>query len=201
MFCTRCGQPAAQGSAFCTNCGNALTVTAEQQQPSPAMPAPEWQPLVSGTPPQDYYAPAVPQGYKEPRKKGKKTGLIVGLAAGAVSLIAVVIVLLFAWPGFLNTASVAGVWYSDSRGEVIEFDSGHSFDAYTYYGDFNGDYEYDKSSGKGHIEMSDGREFDFVTQNGMLYVSDIGAFTKADDRFDIDDFIEDAAEEFGSGNN
>ncbi len=203
MFCTRCGQPVAQGSAFCSHCGNALTVAAEPQQPSPAMPAPEWQPSVypdqPNTPPQGYYAPPAPQGYGEPRNKGKKTGLILGLSAGVMVLIA--IVLLFVWPGFLNTVPVAGIWYSDSRGEVIKFGSGQSFDAYTYYGDFDGDYEYDKGSGEGHIEMSDGRDFDFIVQKDMLYVDDMGAFTRADDRFDIDGFIDDATKEYGMGEN
>ena len=193
MFCTRCGQPVAQGSTFCSHCGNALTVAAEPQQPSPVMPVPEWRPPVYPDQPD-----ASSQGYRKHRNKEKKTGLIVGLSAGAV-LIAAVIVLLFLWPGFLNTVPVAGIWYSDSRGEVIKFGSGQSFDAYTYYGDFDGDYGYDKSSGEGHIEMSDGRDFDFIVQKDMLYVDDMGAFTRADDRFDIDGFIENAADEFGTG--
>ncbi len=203
MFCTRCGQPVVQGSAFCSHCGQALPVSAEPQQPSSvAMPHTDWQPPVyperPNMPPQGYYAPPEPQSYVSPVKK-KRTALVVGLSVGGAAVLVLIAVLLFIWPGFLNTVSVAGTWYSDSRGEAIVFGAGRSFDAYTYYGDFEGDYKYDKAGGNGHIEMSDAREFEFVTQSGKLYVDGMGEFIKADDRFDIDGFIDDAIEEFGTG--
>jgi hypothetical protein len=122
----------------------------------------------------------------------------VGLAAGGVALLAIIAVLLFVWPGFLNAAqSVAGVWYSEERGEVIEFDSNGSFEARTYYGSFEGDYSFDAKPGKGHIEMADGREFDFLVDKDRLLVYDMGTFERADDGFDADDFLETAQNELG----
>lgn len=199
MFCTRCGQPVTQGSAFCSHCGFALASPAELQPP--VMEDPGWQrsdyPEDVNLPPQGYYVPTQ-HSYGQPRGRKNKTGLVVGLTAGAAVILAVIAMLLLVWPGFLNSVSVAGVWYSESRGEAIVFGAGRSFDAYTYYGDFDGDYEYDKASGKGHIEMSDGRKFDFIADNGKLKVSGMGVFVRADERFDIDAFIGAASEKFAA---
>ena len=198
MFCTRCGQPVAQGSVFCSHCGHALSVPAEPPQPPQAAPQPVY-PENPNIPPQGYYYTAPePQGYGTPVKK-KSTGLIVGLSVGGAAVLVLIAVLLFIWPGFLSAVPVSGIWYSDSRGEAIVFGAGHSFDAYTHYGDFEGDYEYDKSARSGQIVMNDDREFDFFTQNGKLYVDGMGEFIKADDRFDIEDFIDDAMDEFETG--
>ena len=151
------------------------------------------------TPPQGYAAPpqgyvTPPQGYAAPAAvKKKKTGIIVGIIAGGVVLLAIVAVLLFAWPGLLKASqNIAGTWYSEKRGEVIHFGSGHSFDAQTSYGDFEGEYTFDVKSGEGHIEMEDSREFDFLVDQDRLFVYNMGAFDRADDDFDTDDFLKDA---------
>jgi len=118
-----------------------------------------------------------------------------------VVLAVIVAVLLFVWPGFLNESqSVEGVWYSEKRGEAIRFGSGNSFEAQTYYGDFEGDYTFDTKSGKGHIEMADGsREFGFQVEQDRLLVYNMGAFERADDEFDMGVFIQDAQKELGNG--
>ena len=144
--------------------------------------------------------PQVPQTQVPPlpSAKKKRTGLIIGLSAGGMVLLAVIAVLLFVWPGLLKTsAPVAGIWYSENRGEAIRFGSGSSFDAYTYYGEFEGDYQYDKTKGEGRIEMSDQREFDFVVDNDRLNVEGMGTFDRAAAGFNIDDFIDDAIKEIG----
>jgi len=117
----------------------------------------------------------------------------VGIAAGALALLAIIAVLLFVWPGLLKTSqNVAGAWYSEKRGEVINFGSGQSFDAQTSYGGFEGEYTFDGKTGEGHIEMGDGREFDFVVDQDRLLVYNMGVFDRADDGFDADAFLKDA---------
>jgi hypothetical protein len=119
--------------------------------------------------------------------------MIVGIAAGAAALLIIAAVLLFVWPGLLKTSqNIAGIWYSEQRGEVIRFGSGHSFEAQTTYGDFGGEYTFDSRSGEGHIEMGDGREFDFVVEQDRLLVYNMGAFDRASDGFDSDNFLKEA---------
>ncbi len=191
MFCTKCGKPVAQDSAFCSYCGNAV-LPYGAAPPPPYTAAPNWQPPAypeqPSVPPSDFYAPSA---YSQDAAKKKKVALTIGLAAlGAVLLI---VLALFVWPGVLKAATVAGVWYSDTRGEAIVFGEGQSFDAHTYYGEFTGDYEFDKNTAKGHIEMSDDRQFDFEVKGDSLYVENMGVFVKASGGFDIDEFIEEVS--------
>ena len=199
MFCTKCGQPTTPETAFCSHCGNPLTGVAEPQA-TPEPPAQEWRAQPPYTAPQsmpyqqNYYVPQPPaQVYAALPEKKKKTGLIIGLVLGGVAVLAIIAVLLFVWPGFLNAGTpVVGTWYSENRGEAIRFGSGSSFDAYTTYGEFEGDYQYEPALGEGRIDMSDGHKFDFVVEKDRLYVYDMGTFDKAEDGFDIEVFIEDA---------
>lgn len=204
MFCSKCGQSVSDGAIFCVHCGSPLSSVAQPPQPSETpgvgWPLPPTYTVPPNYPSQGYYPPPQ-QGYGEVPVQKKKTGLVVGLIVGIVALLGIAAVLLFVWPGFLNTAApVKGEWYSENRGEVIRFGAGGSFDAYTPYGDFEGDYQYDQAKGEGHIEMSDGREFDFAVDKDTLYVYDMGAFTRADKNFDLDDFVDDASDEFGENN-
>lgn len=165
MFCTRCGQSAMPGAVYCPRCG----------QPLPP------------APPQGYAVP--PYGLGAPRR----TGIILGITAGAIALIAILGVLLFVWPGLLRPDfSVAGVWYSEERGEVIRFGPDRSFYAQTPYGNFEGRYSFNVRKGRGRIRMQDGRAFDFVVDGDRLLVDNIGIFQRADDSFDVDVFLEDA---------
>ena len=210
MFCTKCGQPAASDAAFCAKCGNPLTNSAQAAEIPTVMSEPpreEWQAQQpayippQNVPPQGYFMPQAlqTQAPAMPSVKKKRTGLIIGLCAGGTVLLAIIAVLLFVWPGLLKTAApVAGTWYSENRGEAIRFGTGSSFDAYTYYGEFEGDYQYDKTKGEGRIEMSDQREFDFVVDNDRLNVDGMGTFDRAAAGFNIDDFIDEAKKEIGA---
>lgn len=74
MFCSKCGANNADGAKFCIGCGASLS---EPVQPTASVPS------VTPVPPQN------------PKKK--KTGLIIGIVAGAVALIAVIsVIVLFA---------------------------------------------------------------------------------------------------------
>jgi len=171
------------GAAYCSRCG----------QPLP--PAP---PQGYSVPPQGYVIP--PQGYAmppygvgAPQKKANRTRIVLGIAAGAVALIAILAVLLFVWPGLLRPDfSVAGAWYSEERGEVIRFGPGQGFYAQTPYGSFEGRYSFNVRTGRGRIRMQADRTFDFVVDGDRLLVDNIGVFQHADDRFDADGFLEDA---------
>ena len=176
MFCTRCGGSVMPGAAYCQHCGQ------------PMLPAP---PQGYAAAPQGYAMP--PYGPGAPQVKADRTGLILGIVSGAVALIVILVVLLFVWPGLLRPDySVTGTWYSEERGEVIRFGPGRSFYAQTPYGNFEGGYSFNVSTGRGRIRMQDGRAFDFVVDGNRLLVDNIGVFYRAGENFDVDGFLEDA---------
>ncbi len=214
MFCTKCGHGNADDSAFCSSCGSPLTTNlspTDAGQPADRKPVTPPQqvnivPPGQAMPPQGQYGqggyyppqqPYQPQGAYAPypQQKKKKTGLIVGLTVGGVVLIAAVLILLFVWPGFLNqSSSVTGIWYSEDRGEALEFKENGSIRVFTVLKDFRGDYTYDAGTRMGTITVEDD-EYRFAVSEDGLYIEDMGNYIKADKDFDIDDFIDDMASE------
>jgi hypothetical protein len=111
MYCSNCGQPVTEGKAFCKNCGAPVAVP-EVLEPTVARP-PEDQPTAPiaprpSPPPPIFQAPPPPpppasfqppppavtgygQGWQPPPgppPKGSNTGLIVGIIAAAVVVLA-----------------------------------------------------------------------------------------------------------------
>lgn len=84
MFCTKCGNQVPDGMQFCNKCG---TPIGPQAKPQPGQPQPQ-QPMMGALAP------------KPPKKPmSKNTKMWIGIAAGAVVLIAVALVLVFTLGG------------------------------------------------------------------------------------------------------
>ncbi|MBQ6430752.1 MAG: Ig-like domain-containing protein [Oscillospiraceae bacterium] len=120
QYCSVCGKPHGPGEAFCQNCGARLAEAApvyvpaaQQTDAAPAYvpPVSQKQPnyapqqRVAGYAPNQYRAPApaqaparMPAPAAKPKKK--KTGLIIGLSAAVVALIAAAALLLFVFMPF-----------------------------------------------------------------------------------------------------
>lgn len=122
MFCKTCGQQTYPGEKFCRYCGTPVPVQSEPAAPQPGFGAgqgayggqPSYQPQRGGhgagqqqtAPVSQEYAPrpraaranTIPQKapkYAAPKKKGPgKKGLIIGAVAGAVAVIALLVVLI-----------------------------------------------------------------------------------------------------------
>lgn len=106
MFCEKCGQPVADGSAFCNNCGAPVEQPVQEQ---PVQEQPVQEPTIQGQPiqqpvqeqapfdPQDQfnasaqqYQPAAPAAPKQPMSpKTKKLIMFSAIGAGALAVILV----------------------------------------------------------------------------------------------------------------
>jgi len=171
MFCQNCGHQNKAGDAFCANCGNALQ-TVNMQQPQGMY-----------MPPQGQYPPM--QNQQKPKKSRK--GLAIGLSAAGVVLVAAAVVLVIL---LMGGTSVVGVWYSDTLGEAMEFrDNGRVY-TYSAYDDIKSKYEYNKRTGNGIITTDD-EEYAFTVEKERIKIEDKGTYKRADEDFDIDEFIDD----------
>lgn len=90
MFCSKCGANNADEAKFCIKCGASLT--APVQIAAPVQPATPVQP-VTPVQPAAPVQPAMPVPPQNPKKN--KTGLIIGIVAGVVALIAIISVIVF----------------------------------------------------------------------------------------------------------
>lgn len=217
MFCTRCGQSNPEDSAFCSACGHAMSVvpqpgTNSWPQAARQVSVPPQEPITSPVQapiaPQNQYGnycgdpqqPYAPQGAYVPPKKKSGVGLIVGLSVGGALLIAAVVVLLFVWPGFLaQSVPVNGFWYSEDRGEALEFKNAGSIRVYTTNNKLSGDYTYDNAQGIGNITVDD-EDYQFAVTEDGLYVESMGCYKQAEAEFDVDDFIDDVSDAFNEAN-
>jgi len=206
MFCPKCGQNNADTSTFCVNCGNSLKPAAPPQPPAqPAYPpqaplssytpqtaSPQYPPQQPPYPPQappPHYtyppqAPPPPYAPQPPRKN--RTGLIVGLVAGGVVLIAAILALILLLP---SDPSVAGVWYSDSLGAVLEFRDNGKVYVYTADDEYKGEYEFDRRTAEGILYVEDD-EVEFTLKSSKLVFEDGSSFRQADKNFDIAAFLD-----------
>ena len=92
-FCVNCGNPLPDNARFCTACGTPVQQAQPpvQQNPVQEIPVQQAQPVPT------YQAP-------QPVKPKKKTGMIIGIAAGVACLLTALFLLgAFVWPGFLKT--------------------------------------------------------------------------------------------------
>ncbi len=165
MFCTKCGQQINENASFCVNCGNKV----EQTQPS----APQYTPPTQYAQPPQYAPPQqyAPQPQYAPKKS--KTGLIVGLCAGAVVIAAVLVVLfVFVFPG--GDAELVGKWYDTQGYSTIDFAANNTLKISSMGFDMQGNYNYDTQTKRGKIDisffgMSD--TSDFYIEDGILHLN------------------------------
>ena len=109
--CWKCGRENEEGMRFCTNCGSPLTTSPSgsaagynpSQSETISFNAPPQTAIGMGTPTSPY-STAPPFTQSEPKKS--KTGMIVGLIAGALLL------------GILGVAGVAGYYYYSNTKNV-----------------------------------------------------------------------------------
>lgn len=157
MFCSKCGYSNADDAAFCVNCGAALG--SGNAQPA----AQTYVPL----------GPYSPQaGFAAPKKS--KSGLIAGVIAGSVVLVAAVVILVI----LLTGTAITGQWYSDELGVVLDFTSGGTVTSHTSGGTAQGSFTYDGSRGEGML-YADGETYEFEVYGHEMNITGIGIFTQA----------------------
>lgn len=204
MFCSQCGHSNPDGASFCMACGSPLTqdtsITSEpsgdagfQTNPDNPQTASFSSPNQSGFAPIPPYPPPYPQpGVSGPMpytNKRKRTGLIAGLLVGAIVVMAAAVAL-FVWPGILvqKAPGLTGYWFSEQRGEALEFKNSGGIRVFTADNIFKGEYEYDTAQGMGVITVDD-TNYEFAMTDDGLKVDGMGLYEKAGDNFDVDNFI------------
>lgn len=141
------------------------------------------QPPYMGEPPLVQMMSMQPQA--PPRKK-KKTGLIIGIIAAVLAVLAGAAVLLF----YMLTFPVEGQWYNEDRGEVLVFGEDGSVEVISLMGTEKGDFEYNRLKGEGYYSVGKA-SFDFESDEEEAYVDGLGTYVKADEGFSTEDFLAD----------
>lgn len=172
MFCTKCGHKNASGARFCEKCGTPLT---QAETPAP-------QSSASGAEEQ----PMQPSTIASPKKRGK--GLLIGLIAGGVVLIAAVVLIYFLL--FAGTP-VLGTWYNDEAGVVLEFDKDGEVTCYTLEGMEKAEYEYDKNKREGSVFVEDTTTQIILDGDRLKYETDYESyrFERTDKEADIETLV------------
>ena len=193
MNCSQCGAPLPEGSRFCQTCGAPVNQQPAANAQTPQGAVPPQQPAYQ-QPQQPPYPPYTQQPYGTPPYPGppkkKKTGLIIGLIAGAVILIGAAVALyLFVFSG----TPVTGQWYCEERGQVLVFEDDGSATGYSLTGTVDAKYEYDKGKGEGTVSAN-GTELSFkVDKDGLSLTNDDAddesIFVKTDSQSDPEELV------------
>ena len=179
MICPNCGQQNPENSAFCTQCGNPLPRVGDQPlQPGQPAPYPEAR--------NQYYPENPYPGSQKP--SGSKKGLVIGLSIGGVVLAGLAVALILIFTG---GASIVGLWYCEQAGDAIEIRDNGKATVHTYSQDLKGEYEYNPSNGDGVIVVDD-IEYDFVVEGGEMDIEGTRTYIRADEDFDLEDFLNEA---------
>lgn len=193
MYCTNCGRHNSDNAAFCVNCGSSLAGQRVQAQQVPL--APQSVPVIP--------IQAAPQGAGQQPGKKNRRGLLIGLIIGGIVLIGA-LVLFIVLAGFWLTGkssddsktddsdSIAGLWSSEERAEVLKFKDNGTVYIYSAEDDRKGEYEYNSEDSEGIITIDDS-DYDFVVDDDEIDVDNMGIYVREDaEDFDVDEFIENA---------
>lgn len=191
MICSQCGSPILEGSRFCQKCGAPVQEqpSSPPQAPQPTPPTqPAYQPYAQ--PPYGQQPYGVPPYPGAPQPKNKKTGLVIGLIAGAVVLIGAALALYFF---VFSGTSVAGQWYCEERGQVLVFSGEDTISGYSLTGTVEGQFDFDKSRSEGTI-TANGTELSFKVEKNVLILTDDqnddeSAFAKVDSKSDPEELV------------
>lgn len=176
MFCTNCGRQNDERASFCEYCGRSLNTPAAEYSGN--------QPQYGYSTPTPQYSAQNPYSPSAPLKKNRKGLLLVILIASVVVISAIAVML------FVSTASpVVGTWYSESRGTVLEFRKNGIVVSRTVNGRDEGSYSYSAQDESGVI-TADKETYEFSLEDDWMDVDGIGKFKKADQNFDIQEFID-----------
>ena len=105
------------------------------------------------------------------KPKGKKPGLVAGLIAGGILLIAAAVVLFLLFTG---VASVSGPWHSDLSNQMLRFHDDGTVVVRTAQGDSEATYVFDKGKGEGVISIG-GVAVSFTVAGDRLTLNSIGS--------------------------
>ncbi|MDD5016844.1 MAG: zinc-ribbon domain-containing protein, partial [Eubacteriales bacterium] len=169
MFCPNCGFNNTDESVFCVNCGRAL----QREDGLHPQHSNEWVPPKSDN-----------MVYPPPKKSRK--GLAIGICIGIIVLIAGAAALFFLLTGMRLT--VAGQWYSEELGMVIEFGDGGTMEAFSSTGSDEGEYEYNLLKSEGVISL-EGEEYAYKVEKDEMDIDSFGMLNKAEEEIDINEFI------------
>jgi|GEM_PF-6657188 len=117
MFCPNCGTQLTDGARFCAKCGAQISATAQPaNQNYGTMPQNMQQNAM-----QNQYASPQPANQQMPvaRPSKKRMGIIIGAIAGAVVVVALVVIMSFGGNSFKGTT-----WYSvsnDGEEDIVSF--------------------------------------------------------------------------------
>ena len=189
MLCKNCGK-SSESTRFCIYCGADMTQQPEVQIIS-APPVMNVQPTVMNAPPAMnapppiiYTQPAVV--YEHPvAKRKRKTGLIIGI----IGIIAALLIGAAAVMFFTMTYPVEGQWYNEERGEVLVFGEDGELDVISYLNNQNESFSFDRLKGEGSFSIED-TPYEFIADEEQMTIKDLGTYSKADDHFDSDSFLE-----------
>lgn len=114
-YCSNCGNPIPDGAAFCSTCGASAASPQQQERTvfcrncGRPMPASFWACPSCGTPTGSGQGQSIGnQPSQDTRGKKKRTGLIVGICAGAAVLIALIVLAVIFLPRLLSSSGEPG---------------------------------------------------------------------------------------------
>lgn len=167
MTCDNCGYANLPQAGFCTLCGTALEQGAYTNQTTRR-------------------TKSMPWGKKgqTPKKPGAVRAVMI--AAGAVTLIACVLICILIFAG----TPVTGGWYSERSNTALVFAEDGSVMLFSLAGKEEGKYSYNRLEGQGSIYPGQSKAFK-VDKDGLIYDAS-ETFKRAQEGFDAEDFVKSA---------
>lgn len=116
-----------------------------------------------------------------PHRSKRIAGVIIGIA---VILIAAAAAALF----FVMTSPVQGQWHNANRGEVLVFGDDGQVSILRLVSSQSEAFDYDRLNSRGSLSIDDA-PYEFTSDKQRMDIDGLGVYTKADDQFDSDSFL------------